>query len=75
MINFTPLPGQFLWIRCNITGSKKRPAVSRAGSVIQMETDYFMLYVALTVTVICVSPGWIGTEAFGASAAPPPPIP
>ena len=31
--------------------------------------------VTLTVTEIWVWPGWIGTEAFGAEALPPPPIP
>ena len=39
------------------------------------KNHYLSAYVTLTVTEIWVCPGWIGTEAFGAAEAPPPPIP
>jgi hypothetical protein len=52
----------------------KPPDSLLSRALVQVGTDYLMVYVTLTVTEICVCPGWIGTEAFGA-AAPPPPIP
>ena len=33
---------------------------------------HLIAYVTLTETETCVCPGWMGTEAFGAEAAPPP---